>query len=390
MYTRGIFVMIAALIACGPADDGVSIGDINGLESACDLDNWGPELEIAYVLDVAENAVHAVNPRMCRAFETIPVGEEPVVANTSPSGTWVYVGNRGSRSMTIINTDYQSVHDTVPLDFAPSGMRFDPGHRYLWIMGEGKAARFDIIEETLGATFDIDGQTTISTVTTTGEDRVYLGSPGSNHVTGYRGADGSVIAQVPLDAPLRHFDYSAASAHLYACTDQPELEMIPVQGVVTDIVTGSIALDAPCDRVTIDRAGEIGIALHGDQGKATVFDASTNTVIEVLDLGGHPDEVIFRPGAALIGNRGSGEMSMWSLDTHQLVEEFSLGTPGESWDLRRENRRSVHDEFAYFVNPEDGTLTVFDVQEGAIRGTVEVGTQPISVIVAGPLGGTCC
>ncbi len=350
------------LMACSAGTPGLKI-DRSQVDRGmrCSTPDPGPPEEYVYVVDRAEDRLVVVNPRTCKVVERVVVPADPLFANASPSGRWVYVVSGGSRRFTVIDTDTNEVVAHRALTFVPRRTAFDGTRRKLWILGAEQGAVYDVQAETL---------------------RPLAVAPEPLAMTG--------------SAPPRAIGYDGSQVVVW---DVDGDEVGRLSGEVT-----ALAYSVPLDRV---------FGCHGDRLFAIGTDA------EPIGLPGRCEGLRFaadRARGAVLHERGvswyeGGALRFlwpgravaadWVSDELLVVEPGSdaLRVMDERGDMASiplspsragavPPRVSLDRRHVYVVT--DGGLAIVDVLGRRVRGHVPVGGDPVSVIVAGPVGGTCC
>lgn len=380
---------IAVLAGCtGASDDAPELFPVVG----CSGSHSDPELEYAYVVNRGDDTVTVVNPRSCTVATTVDVGHEPIMANASASGAFVFVGNHGDGSLTLIETDRHAVVKTVDLGFAPEEMKFDAAHVHLWVANRttGQVALFDTISQTITAELQLEpglGELSMSS----GEpDWMVANNPDGGFLQVIDPASVTEVARVDTEGPPLAVDYASASHNSYVCVggSDPALLVVPTEGAGAHVVRSRIPLDAPCTTVRFDH-GRYGVAAVPDRNEVLILDSATDTIVATVPVGNRPDAVTLNGDVAAIGNLGSGDVSVVSLETFEEVARPTIGSPSDNV-LSRELRDAMDVNFVYAVSPDDDTVSILDLRTGEVRGTVEVGPDPGPIIVAGKAGGSCC
>ena len=166
----------------------------------------------------------------------IPVGLAPNGAAYNPANGMVYVANRDSNNVSVINTVTNQVVATIPVGNMPNGVAVDPSTDRIYVANWGS----NNVSVVSGAS-----NTVIATPATGSEpamiavnpetNRVYVSNHGSNSVTVIRSSDNMVIQTIAV-----------STAAPYGITVNPTANRLYVAGIVggriavIDGVTGSI------------------------------------------------------------------------------------------------------------------------------------------------------
>ncbi len=213
-----------------------------------------------------------------------------------PANGRLFVSDDWSSNLTVIDTANDSIAATVGLaGFGYMvGDQYDPGTGQLFVLANNNPALLDVSPSTYGIL-----QTT------------YLApNPG--------GGNGFAIN------PSSHVIYFPARGY----------DSLQLVGELNGTVFGSIALPGPFGPTAtfFDPVnGLIYVMLGGlldDPGaQMVVLNATTDTVIATLTLGGWPDDYVYNPATQLlyVSCAAGGDIAVVNADTNTLVTTYSLG-----------------------------------------------------------------
>ena len=88
----------------------------------------------AYVANYGSNSVSVINTSTNTVSTTVTVGSSPYGVAINPAGTYAYVANHGSNTVSVINTSTNTVSATVTVGSGPFGDHIQPvRHITVWI-----------------------------------------------------------------------------------------------------------------------------------------------------------------------------------------------------------------------------------------------------------------
>ncbi len=224
---------------------------------------------------------------------------------------------------------------------------------------------FDTISQTITAELELEpgiGEISMSS----GEpDWMVASNPDGGFLQVIDPATVTEAARVDTDGPPLAVDYASASRNNYVCVggDEPALLVLPTEGAGAHRVRARIPLEAPCTAMRFEH-GRYGVAVVPERDEALIVDTTTDTIAAVVPVGTTPDAVALNGNGevAVVGNIGSGDVSVLSLETLEEVSRPAIGTPA-ALDPLRQLRDAMDVHFVYAVSPND------DV-EGAAVGRV--------------------
>jgi YVTN family beta-propeller protein len=80
----------------------------------------------AYVTNVVESTVSVINTDTNTVITSMPVGDDPAGLAITPDGTRVYVANQVDNTVSVIDTATNTVIDTIPLSVFPFRIALTP------------------------------------------------------------------------------------------------------------------------------------------------------------------------------------------------------------------------------------------------------------------------
>ena len=86
-----------------------------------------------YVTNFAAASVSVIDTNTNTVVSTIPVGSVPRGIAFDPVHDRMYVSNQGSNTVSVINTNTNTVVSTIPVGSSPYGIAFDPVHNRMYV-----------------------------------------------------------------------------------------------------------------------------------------------------------------------------------------------------------------------------------------------------------------
>jgi len=96
----------------------------------------------AYVTNTASATVSVVNTGTNSVIATVPVGNEPVGIATDPGGTRVYVTNSSSNTVSVIDTATNTVTATIAVGQRPQAVAVAPDSSRVYVANDGPVVAF--------------------------------------------------------------------------------------------------------------------------------------------------------------------------------------------------------------------------------------------------------
>lgn len=128
------------------------------------------------------------------------------------------------------------------------------------------------------------------------------------------------------------------------------LQSIPVGGTPTDLL------------ITPD--GRTAVTVNMGNGNLSVVDLAAGAVVRTIQAEVSPNKaVLTRDGRILVTNRGSNTVSVLGLADGRILGRIKVGKGPMDICLTKDGSE------AYVSNYQDGTISVIDVNGGAVKST---------------------
>ncbi len=260
---------------------------------------FDPQNDHLYVALSGENAVgvYDLNGTQVGA---IPVGSDPRFLALDPSHGALYVTNRLSDNVSVINVTNATVVGSVDVGLYPVGIDFDPANGYLYVADSGLLATWDYTPP----------------VTTPGQ------------VTVINTADNSVVTTLTVGSDTRQLSYDPLNGLVYVTNYG--FGNLTVINTTTNTVTGQVFIGvglAP-SQPSVDTAnGDLYIADNDPSGSVFVYDPANGSFVARVPVGAYPARPLYDPanGLVYVGNEFSGNVSVISTANNTIVGSFPAG-----------------------------------------------------------------
>ena len=144
----------------------------------------------------------------------IPVGLAPNGAVYNPLNGMVYVANRDSNSVSVINTTMNAVVTTIPVGSSPNGVAVNPLTNRVYVANYGSDNVTVINGETntvIGGPISTGHEPSFIAVNPT-TNRIYVSNHGSGTVSVMRGSDNAVVQTIALPGSLDPYGITVDAA----------------------------------------------------------------------------------------------------------------------------------------------------------------------------------
>jgi len=313
-----------------------------------------PDGTRGYAVSTANDQVTPIDLVGLQNGTPIPVGEEPIGAVSDVSGAFVYVANRGSNDVSVIETATDTVVDTVPLDDSPQEIVASPtGDRIYVVTPDAQAvevidadvtsagyntvvARFETGQSTSGASISPDGGV------------LYLGTSNGFLTVDLGPTDFGVVARFETGQSTSGASISPDGTLLILLTESDEVLLVDVSGagfgtVVARFETGqstsgaSISPDGSVLYVITEETDLVLAYAIDVAGSVSVLEGLPVVELNLLrtiDAGDDPRWIAFDPrdpSVAFVGATGDLAINVFGRSVDGDCETFEV-VFGASWD----------------------------------------------------------
>ncbi|HDQ98822.1 MAG TPA: YncE family protein [candidate division WOR-3 bacterium] len=262
---------------------------------------------------------------------TVTVGDRPTALAWNATNSRLYVANRNSGTVSVIDGATNSVIATVPVASAPAALAWDSLHNKVYCVNEGSRSVTVI---------DGAGNSVVATVPTGAAPRdvclnpvsgkVYVANYGSgaNSVTVIDAAGDSVLATVTTGQRPRALAWNPVNNRVYvACFSSNSVTVIDGE---TNAVVDSVGVGwSPAAVAVVEDQNHIYVANSGSASNSvTVMDGATNTVIQHVAVGAKPAAVGWNStgNKVYVANEDAGSVSVIRTTDRQVVAVIGTGS----------------------------------------------------------------
>jgi YVTN family beta-propeller protein/cysteine-rich repeat protein len=299
-----------------------------------------PEREIAYVANRGSNSVSVINTAANAVAATIALGTPgigPMRLTATHAGRFVYAANMYSNTVSVIDTRAQAVVGAVSVN-SPVALAVAPDDAVVYV-----AQR-----DTFG----------------------FMGG-----VTSFEVVTKSVSSTIQTGAPA--FDLAVTPDGFYVYAALGYGVGIAVIDAGSRAVGATIPVYAP-DRIAILPGGAAAyVAQGGSPPELAVIDTSTNTVVAAVPGVGGPMAVT-SDGAVLylLDGQAPGGVAVVDTTTNEVAKRLPLGFSATGLALGRDNG------LLYATNEQDNTVAAIDPVTGEVQAVIPVGSLPSDIVTA--------
>jgi YVTN family beta-propeller protein len=313
-----------------------------------------PDGSIAYTAVPESDIVIPIEADNLRTYESIGVGDNPVAIVMHPEGTYAYVANFGSASLSIIDTDpnspdFHKVTSTLVVGANPVDVAVMPDGSRVYVANSGSNSLSVVDGDSSSAAHN----TVIGTVSVTGGAKTVTVSPDGTTI--YVGTDSgiqvleslgySVIGTVATTGSAKTVTVSPDGTLLYVVTTEGEVLIVDVEpgSTTQNSVIGTVATTGGTKTVTVSPDGSLAYLVQNDSDEVIVVNVETIGAVSALDdpvilppktvniafvdtveTGNVPEDVVFDPtgsGVFLVVTSGDQQVTKYGEASKEFAAE---------------------------------------------------------------------
>ena len=265
---------------------------------------------------------------------TIPVGKNPAAVGVNPTTNRIYVANRFSDTVSVIDGASNSVIATVAVGAFPSGIGVDPNTH-----------------------------------------RVYVSNFFSNTLLTIDGLSNTVVATTTMGAAPIGVGVNPNTSRVYVANQ--DRNNVSVIDTVSQTVVATVTTEGGPYGVSVNPNTNRIYVTNSTSNTVSVIDGVNNTTLMTVAVGGRPYSVGVNPNTdrVYVANSYSGTVSVIDAIGNTVVATVPVGSsPGGIGVNPTTNR-------IYVANAGSNTVSVIDGASNTVSATVSVGANPFGISV---------
>ena len=258
---------------------------------------------------------------------TIPVGNIPTDVAINPAGTFAYVTNLSSGTISKINLATDTV-TTISVGTTVYRVAINPAGTFAYVTNYfGTVSKIDLATDTVVATIPVGGSPRGVAINPAGTF-AYVTNGGSGTVSKIDMATDTVVATITVASDPWDVVINPAGTFAYVENYTNTVSKIDM---ATDTVIATITVGSGPGGVVINPAGTFAYVTNGGSNTVSKINIATDTVVATIPVGVNPQTVAFNPAGtyAYVANytsdTGSGTVSKINLATDTVVATITVG-----------------------------------------------------------------
>jgi YVTN family beta-propeller protein len=307
---------------------GVLLAAIGGLSSAT-----SPSAEKSaapariYVTNQLDNTASVIDGATHKIVATVRVGVSPAQMAVSPDRKSVYIANTGSNTVSVLNTDNDTIARTIvlPPRSKPVDVAANPNGRYLYTAdgGSNRVSVIDTRAKRVVASVRV-GTQPLSVATAPDGKTVYAANSGSGDVSVIDARTNRVVRTIPTGRFPSGVAVTPDGASLYVTN---ELSGVTVVDAGNRTVAARLPEPSPFS-VAMSPNGDRAYVTSLGPGRVTAIDTRTHRVSSTVSVGPSgtdPFTVRATDDAVYVANQGANTLSIIDQSTFKATATIATG-----------------------------------------------------------------
>jgi YVTN family beta-propeller protein len=286
-----------------------------------------------YVTNQLDNTASIIDGGTEKVVATVRVGIAPAQMAVSPDRKSVYIANTGSDTVSVLNTDDNTIARTIALPggSAPVDVAVDPKGRYLYTAngGSNRVSVLDTRASRVVASVRVGTQPLSVAVAPDGKT-VYAANSGSGDVSVIDAPTRRVVRAIPTGRFPSGVAVTPDGASVYVSN---ELSGVTVISASKGTVTATLREPSPFS-VAISPNGDRAYVTSLGPGRVTAIDTGTQRVSSTVSVGPYgtdPFTVRAAGDAVYVANQGASTLSV--IDRRTLKATATIATGNSPYGI---------------------------------------------------------
>jgi len=295
----------------------------------------------------------------------------------TPDGSQVLVVNNDESSVSVIDTDVNTVVNTITVDSSPDAISITPDGTKAYVVSysANTVDAIDIASQTVIAHIPVGGSPQGIAITPDGTQAYATGGGGTGTVSVIDTATDTVSTTLSVGSFPGPVTTTPDGKQAYVCNTSPDSNTVSVIDTASNVVTTTIPVGAEPEGIAITPDGKQAYVINYefDTGDSvSVINTSFNVVTATIPVGSNPIAIAITPDGtqAYVVNFGFNNpgytVSVISTASNTVTSTIFVGNVPVSVTISPDGTQ------AYVPNSEDGTISVIDTSTNTVTTTIVI------------------
>lgn len=265
---------------------------------------------LAYITNARSNSISVINVEINEVVSTITseVGRYPYGVAATPNGAYVYVSNRDSGflslidTVSVISTATNAVIATIPVGNGPNGIAVNPTGSYVYVANsdDGSVSVISTATNAVIATIPVGNEPYGVAVTPNGS-YVYIANRGSDTVSVISTALNKVVSTISVGNEPNGVVVIPNGSYVYVVNRNPgAYGSVSVISTVSNTVTTTIPVGRLAFGINVTPDGSKVYVSNRTDDSVSVISTASNTVDTTVTVGDDPIGISVTPDGSKV------------------------------------------------------------------------------------------
>ncbi|WP_342415996.1 S-layer homology domain-containing protein [Paenibacillus sp. FSL R10-2782] len=350
---------------------------------------FNPNGTQVFVTNRASGTVSVINPATDTVVGTITVGSQPHGVAFNSDGSKAYVANMSSNTLSVINTATLTVTGTISVLLSPVAMVAAGQKLYLTQSGASKVAVVDFTNDTITSQITVGARPYGLSVNPAGT-KIYVANQSNNSVSVINVVNNTVEATVPVGINPSATEVSPDGSRVYVANSGSGTAS--VINTASNTVESTVAVGSNPYVVGISADGNKAFTVNYSSSNMSVIRTSDNKVIQTIALSSGPFMVgTFMVSTAVAAGQNppvSSDATLSSLNLSGITLDQTVTGSVYAYTATVPNDVSV--TTATYTTTDSHATAALQLNEAPVKNPINLseGSNVISIVVTAPDGTT--
>ncbi|MFZ4545403.1 MAG: hypothetical protein ACOYOA_15225, partial [Saprospiraceae bacterium] len=280
---------------------------------------------LVYVSNRTSNSISILNTVSNSVVSTVNVGTNPEGIAIANSIKRAYVANYGSSTISVINTASNTIATSISTVANPSGVAVSPDNSRVFISHPNSVSVINTANNSVLANF-ASGANSLGLALTPNGTKLYVASSSENNVWVYNASTYSLITKINVGTKPMGIAISPDGGKLYVANGLSN--SISVINTITNVISATIPCSVNISFLDLSPDGSKLFVVSAVSNYVIAINTSTNSIISTINVGTNPSGIAVTPDGkkAFVANSSAGTVSVLNAVSNSLTTSVAIGS----------------------------------------------------------------
>ena len=289
---------------------------------------------------------------------SIAVGSGPVGVAINPAGTFAYVTNAGSNTVSKISLATDTVVASIPTVYLPSSVAINPAGTFAYVTnsnyyGANFVSKINLATDTVVATILTDGAAADIVIDPTGLF-AYITMFSADEIAKIDLTTFAVVSTIDVDKSPQQIVIDPSGVFAYVTHASVGRSVFSKIDLATFTVADTLRVGLAAQGIAINPVGTFAYVANGDDGTISKINLSTFSVANTIDIEGYPFSIAINPAGTF------AYVTNWAISNKVIKLNLASNTVAAKITVKTGLQALVINNagtFAYTTNTIEGLVS---------------------------------